>query len=389
MTLVLPVLFLIELIFSIKYIKSNNMKNYHIVLGTNLSSILALISMILYGIMRIEESFPLKYLTTFIRITLPTILANIILLVLIFIVYCVFQEKKKNIRIETKTSKKYFILPFVIIILFTAISCLNFEGVIKLQRKIVTDKYNKTKDKQITQMKDYLNEKYDLTLKQEDCFFYRPEDYTFHGDIFGNGQYYNIPYITAFTYNKTNKPIVVTNRLGFISDNYQLSDINYLISDYFSKKTGETIEYVEIRYAWNGNLPDDRINEVLQNRFNQKLDENNIKELIDELLSAEDLEINMYVESNKVNIDNLKTNIEYLTKIHDIRILNIIVFENELVVDYKESELTAAHEKYAISADISDSYKYGYYFVNPENNCFTEWHYLNQEKIWINKEIIK
>lgn len=97
-------------------------------------------------------------------------------------------------------------------------------------------------------MVDFVNKKYITNFEVDDCIYYREEDYSRHQDLFGNGKTYNIPYLGIFE--KGMKKITVADRKGKLSDDGQLEELNSYLGNFFSKKVGEKIDFVQVRKTY-------------------------------------------------------------------------------------------------------------------------------------------
>ena len=144
----------------------------------------------------------------------------------------------------------------------------------------------------IHEMAEYLNDKYGYDVSVADCTYFRKEDYSYH-NAFPSGITYDVPNIAIFNYQ--GKRITVTDRNGFMGDDVQLGEIQYLfLPDYFTKRTGIDTAYVEVRRSYNGNIKDETLNELLHHTFNKKITPENVEEFIQLLWEVDSLELIFY-----------------------------------------------------------------------------------------------
>ena len=223
---------------------------------------------------------------------------------------------------------------------------------------------------EVSKMARFVNDKYGLNFSAQDCIYYREKDNRKHLDYFGHGRTYNIPYIAVFE--DGDRQITVADRKGFISDNGQLGELNYMIGDYFSKMIGGRVDYVQVRAAMNGNLPDDTINRVLQYKFNEKVTENNVDRFLDEVFEEENLELLFYMRDVEDRDELLNETIPKLSYLQ-----NYPTIERVIVYLYDKDEDVVVHsirKEFGDDPDHSDDnyddYKFGYYYVPNEFELF-------------------
>ncbi len=243
-----------------------------------------------------------------------------------------------------------------------------------LQKRGEINTYNNVKIKEINKMANFLNKKYNINIQENDCIYYREQDYTRHSDILGNGTTYNIPFIAVFEID--NEQITVADRKGFISDNKQLKELNDIIINYYYKKTGIKFDYVEFGKSyigsWSGN--DNIINTVLQTKFNTLINDQNIEQFINYILQEPDLCIKFYIkEDDKDNlekqIDNITQKLEYL---RNYALVEVYGYDGLLTVKHKEIEFPKEHKNYGnLSEDYDDGYKFGCYYIDEASSDFT------------------
>lgn len=285
----------------------------------------------------------------------------------------------KNIKKE-KTGLGYMSKAIIILagvaLAFIILVCGFFCYKNVLHQKEEINKYNVVRYEEISRMAEFLNDKYDLDLQEKDCVYYREEDYTRHSDMMGNGTTYNIPYIAVFK--NDNETITVTDRKGFISDNRQLKEINHFVADYYSRKTGINFDYVEFGKSyvgsWSGN--DNVINTVLQTRFNKRITEDNVEELINYILQESALSVTFYIKSSGGNrealINDITGQLSYLKGNSNIEILEVYGYDNELDIKHREIDFPEEQRDYGNSSDdYDDGYKFGCYYVDTDSTDFT------------------
>lgn len=287
----------------------------------------------------------------------------------------------KNNSFQNTTSKTLdknkIMIPFFIIILITLIICGVDYSKYVVERRGQLNTYNNVKKKEIKKMASFLNEKYNISIKESDCVYYREQDYTRHSDIFGNGAAYNIPYITVFEYN--NELITAVDRKGLISDNKQLEELNDIFINYFYQKTGIMFGYIEFKKSYNGSWSgnDNIINTVLQTKFSSLINDDNMERFLNILLQESDLSITFYIkDDSKSNIETLKSKImdelEYLRDYENIEILKVYEYKDQLDIKHKKIEFPKEQKNYGNSSeDYYDGYKFGCYYVDSQSNNFT------------------
>lgn len=225
-----------------------------------------------------------------------------------------------------------------------------------------------SKQGRINRMTDFINEKYGVSISS-DPIEYGEEDKTRHSDIFGNGFTRDIPYYAVFPFN--DEEIYVIERDGILSDNGQLSDISYMLGDYLTEMTGYEIEFVEIKYVYNGNTYDTKIAEFLQREYNALITEENIGDFFDRLCATPDVQLLIYAPENQDNDAMLKETTEKLSQISEketVREIILYVYSGELKTDrYDVKKMVTDSEG---NVDYSQwDYIFDYYYaVNPYNN---------------------
>ena len=220
---------------------------------------------------------------------------------------------------------------------------------------------------QISKMAQHLNDKYGYTVTANDCFYFREEDYSWHGDLFGSGKTYNIPHIAAFRV--ANKEIVVADRKGVISDNGQLGELNEFLCAYYAEKLDIEMEYVSIRTAGNGNLSDQSINHVLQYSFPQKITSDNIDQFMEHILAQRSVHLTFYfVEEGDVDVqvDEITRKLKPLGKEYvNLQRLEFYIRKADVPLDlqFNQPDLNTEYLHHNTSSDHYDDYKFGDYYV--------------------------
>lgn len=383
MNILLIILFILQLIFNIyfliKSIKSKDNRNWLILFSINISSI---ISVVLIGIYALSNPFLGWNGLGYLLICFLALCADLFLLMVnsIFKIIEVRKNKKQNIIPETlnrNVKNKAIIIPLILITLSTLSLCGFDYSKYVIEQRGELNTYNNIKKKEINKMASFLSYKYNINIQENDCIYYREQDYTRHSDIFGNGSTYNIPYITVFRYN--DEIITVADRKGFISDNRQLGELNEILTKYYYQKTGIKFDYIGFRKSyvgsWNGN--DNIINIVLQTKFNELITDKNIEQFLDCILKESDLSISFYIkDDNENNIETLKYNIinelEYLREYNNIEIVKVYGYIGQLDIKYDKIEFPDEHKDYGNSSDdYYDGYKFGCYYLDTTSNNFT------------------
>lgn len=221
----------------------------------------------------------------------------------------------------------------------------------------------------IKEMAEHLNKKYGYSFSAEDCFYFREEDYTFHGDAFGFGKTYNIPNIAAFQID--GRTIVVSDRNGFISDDGQLDELNQLLCEYFEDLTGLRPEYVAIRNSGNGNDTDFTVNHILQYQFNQRITAENVVAFMDCVWNTEDLELVFYFaqqEDTQLQLEQITTELKKLGSQVHLRSLQFYIrrADKKLNIVYRQPDLNTEYLEYNSSNDHYDDYKFAFYYVGDD-----------------------
>lgn len=376
------ILFLLEVIFDIyflvKSLKTRDNRNWLILFSINISSTISVILVSWYTLFSTEYSgVGLEYFIIYFW----EFCINFLLLVIssIFKIIEARNNKKQNtipIVLNRKVKCKAIIIPLILITLFT--SCLCGFDYLKyvVQKRNVLNTYNNVKKIEVNKMVSFLNDKYNISIKNSDCIYYREQDYTTHYGFLSSTTF-NIPYITVFKYN--NELITVTDRKGFISDNRQLGELNGILTNYYYKKTGIKFDYIEFSKSfggsWCGN--DNVINIILQTKFNELITDDNIEQFLNYILQEPSLSISFYINNDNENdIELLKDNIidklEYLREYDNVQIVDIYGYTGQLDIKHQEIEFPEEHKDYGISTDdVNDEYKFGCYYQDNSSANYT------------------
>jgi len=343
---------IILIIFFILFFVKKNDNYFLITLGIDFGAILSNIILMAYLLLYLQNGHiaPLDEFILQLAIIIFTSIFDVLIFVIVAIMYFIKFKNEEGINI-----KKYIIKPFLIVTFITfLLTFVNF-GCSVIINKIEKANNEKIKTEEVNKMADFLNNKYGLSLDDDNCILFRKKDYNFHGDVFGNGSYYNIPYVCVF--DNDGEKITVVDRDGYISDNREIQNIGYLMAKYFSKIAGTEIEYVEVRNCSNGYITDYLINDVIQNNFNEKFSDNNISDFINKLLLVDNLEINFYLkDSDDIQIEELTSKLEYLGENKNIKILKIIIFDDNFLVNKIDSDIM----------DLYDYHKFNFYYVDKD-----------------------
>lgn len=213
---------------------------------------------------------------------------------------------------------------------------------------------------QINKMREYINKKYNIHFDSEDCIYFNKEDKSTNNFFSVEIKNY-IPNIGIFE--KDGQRITVIEDNNFYSDDAQLKDIGYMLGNYFKTKTGIDFEYVEVRTALNGDLKDHQLNKILVNKFNEKITEDNISKLVDEILNISYAELIFYVKDNENRtelLNEIVKQLAYLNQHEHVARVMVYLYKPDM-------ELQIKH----IAHDIKDNrnsnnYKeliFGYYNV--------------------------
>lgn len=272
--------------------------------------------------------------------------------------------------------KNKFFIPLLSIIVLALIFCgISLSGYIIRQKALNT--YNTVRSQEISKMADFLNNKYSLNIQENDCIYYREQDYSRHSDVFGNGYTNHIPYLAVFQNN--GEHITVADRKGFISDNRQLKEINTLLTNYYYEKTGISFDYIEFRKSYLGSTKgnDNIINTVLQTKFNTLITAETVEQFLELLLQESNLSVSFYIKAgDENNRDSLNQNIinglEYLREYSNIEIVEVYGYVGKLDIQHYEKEFPDEHMDYGNSGDdYDDGYKFGCYYVDNTLNDFS------------------
>ena len=378
-------LFFTQISLLVKSIKTNDNANWLILFSSIGGSILSVVLFFLYGFYNEGAwEWDLFFIAMFCLFAEIVICFIVLLIGIAFKIREMVKFKKEKIsrnKIEKKLVKKFLAIPFLIIVLISvggiSIDFFICKIEVYLDRGI--------KQEELRKMVDFVNEKYGTDFKENDCIYYRKEDYSRHEDILGNGKNYNIPYLGIFEKGKNR--ITVADRNGKLSDDGQLEELNGYIGNYFSKITGEKIDFVQVRKTGNGNTSDDTLNFVLQEKFGDKIIEENIDDFMEIVLKQEDLELLFYIKASdnmEKPLHNVTNKLNYLEKYMNIERLMIYFYDKEeelfikkiqKIEDYGDYEYTAA----VTDEDYDDDYKFDYYYV--PNECEYYDSESNREKI--------
>lgn len=123
----------------------------------------------------------------------------------------------------------------------------------------------------------YLSEKYGESWQAADCVYSRAGYTDSHRGILGNGSTTVYPDLAVFRHG--DKQIAVHCSDGDFSDNGQAAELGEIIAEHFSEKCGVEVTFAELRSCANGNIPDSRPTMLLR-EFNQRLEKNNIEEIL-------------------------------------------------------------------------------------------------------------
>lgn len=375
-------LFFTQISLLVKSIKTSDNANWLTLFSSIGGSILSVVLFFLYGFYNEGAwEWDLFFIAMFCLFVEIVICFIVLLIGIAFKIREKVKFKKEKIsrnKIEKKLVKKFLAIPFLIIVLISvggiSIDFFICKIEVYLDRGI--------KQEELRKMADFVNEKYGMDFKENDCIYYRKEDYSRHEDILGNGKNYNIPYLGIFEKGKNR--ITVADRNGKLSDDGQLEELNGYIGNYFSKITGEKIDFVQVRKTGNGNTSDDTINFVLQEKFGYKIIEENIDDFMEIVLKQEDLELLFYIKASdnmEKLLHNVTNKLNYLEKYMNIERLMIYFYDKEeelfikkiqKIEDYGDYEYTAA----VTDEDYYDDYKFDYYYVpneceyyDSESNC--------------------
>ncbi|MDE7425811.1 MAG: hypothetical protein K2N51_19295 [Lachnospiraceae bacterium] len=377
------ILFVVQISFLVKSLNTNDNRNWLSLFSSIGGSILSVILFFVY-MLNGGGDWSLSSALFFIFWCAGVMLGYFIILLasVIFKIAEIHKFKKEEItrsKIERDLVKKMLTTPFLIIVLLS-IGVISIDFILynievhsqKASYSQTKKEELQTKREELQKMVDFVNKKYITNFKVDDCIYYREEDYSRHQDLFGNGKTYNIPYLAIFE--KGMKKITVADRKGKLSDDGQLEELNSYIGNYFSKKVGEKIDFVQVRKTYNGNIDDDTINFVIQEKFGDKITEKNIDDFINIIFDQEDLELLFYIKSS-VNMEELihevTNKLNYLKKYNNIERLMIYFYDNEeeLIInkiqkiqEYGEHQYTEA----VSSDDYDDDYKFDYYYI-PNN----------------------
>lgn len=336
---ILPLI--INIYFLVKSIKTKNNRNWLILFSLNISYFISLVLIVWYLLTSDQQQYlELRRDIGWGFALLYELHFYLFLLILnsIFKIIEVIKNKKQNISkktLERNIKIKAIIIPFTLIILLTLIVC-GFDE---------CKYFINVKSPEINKMVSFLNNKYDINIKESDCIYYHEQDYTRVTAFLGLEDritYNNIPYMAVFK--NGNELIAVVDRKGFISDDRQLKELNDILINYYYQKTGIKFDYIEFNEAYNDSYEGKNkiINEVLQNDFNELITDENIEQFLDYIFSqATDLSISFYIkDNNENNIESLKCNItnelEYLRGYPKVKNVDVYGYIGELDIKHGE-----------------------------------------------------
>ena len=365
---------IVGIIFLVKAIKQKNNIEWLRSFSINISLIVCTSLICLYTICNtLLKDTRLDYLVFCVLAIFVYILllgANIVFKI---IEYLKNKKKRKRFKPLEKSDKvRTILISFVFIFLVSLVFCLTDYSICVINRRTQINTYNSIKSLQLNKMSKYLNEKYDLNVKESDCIYYRSEDYDYYAGFLSDGHTNNIPYIAVFKVD--NEEITVADRKGFISDNRQLNEINQLLIDYFYKKTQIKFDYIDFREyrssVTTGNQ--NYINRILQTKFNEYIDENNIEKLLNYILKERYLTMVFYTkdETEKEVITN---KLNYLFDYPSIDEIVVYNYYGDLDIKHDIKEFPKEDmEKRKFDDDYYDDYKFGNYYVD---NNFKNYNY--------------
>lgn len=371
------ILFLVQIFYLVKSISTHDNRNWVYLFSSIAGSVLSVILLFVYWINGGYDDWSLSLGLFYIFWCAGIFLGYFVILLagIIFKIVEIRRLKKEEItrsKLERNLIKKRLITPFTAIVLLSVV-IISIDFIVH-NIEVYTEKlsYSQTKNEELKKMTDFVNHKYNTNFKITDCIYYREEDYSDHRDIFGMGKTYNIPYLGIFQNNM--KKITVADRKGKLSDDGQLKELNFYIGNYFSKIVGKKIDFVQVKKAHNGNIEDDTINFVIQEKFGDKLTEKNMDNFMNIILKQEDLELLFYIKeswnieelirevTNKLNYLENYVNIERIVLYFYDKEEELIINKIQKIKEYGEHQYTKA----VSSNDYYDDYKFDYYYV-PNN----------------------
>ena len=360
----LIVLFALETSFLKKSVKTKNNRNWLILFTLIFSSIISLFLLANYWETHSSQRTLSEILGSFFVIVFLFIANFGILFISIIIkILETLRFKKKGIirdKIDIKTRLKLTVFPFLLIIFVLISLCAADYAYYKYKEQQEIKKYNEVKKEEVKKMVTFINDKYDINFKEKDCIDYVEKDYSTRGFL---PTTYNIPYIAVFKQN--NETITVIDRKGFISDNRQLKDIHYIISDYFTSITGINIEFAD--------LGEYTVNSVLEYDFNKKITHENINKFIDIALKKEDFQLIFYVKDTVIKedlISDLISKFNYLKSLTDDIEVYFYKSDEELLVKFDDNKVDNEEDKYETTPNNDDYDKFGKYYVDNDFTYF-------------------
>lgn len=360
------ILFLILISVNV-YILSNTIKkkeNWIVPISLGIASILGTIFIIGYSLSN-------AYLCLTSDIFNYLLLCGFALVVFLILLIVLFVFRSKNLnhdfkKLDNCSIKNSVVLPFVLVILSCFAFCIVDYSCFILKNKNGMLYDEKVKDEEIDKMVEFLNNKYSINLNADDCIFYDKSNYSRSSDVLGNTVTHNVPYSAMFR--NGDDVITAYDRDGFISDNGQLKDLNQLLINYFQDKTGLVFDFIEFNKSYVGSpfSNDIVIGEVLQNKFNDLITDDNIEQFVECLLSEPDLAINFYVR-NSGDITSLKDSVvsqlDYLRNYSNIEVLKVYGY-NDLIVNHRG---VVYFSEFTDNTDISE---FGCYYVDANLSSF-------------------
>ena len=316
---------------------------------------------------RADKTFDGFFAMLYVCILEEALSAAILLAAIICCIIIHSNNKKKNIKYEKISVKKAVFSVAVPVISAAAVTCIAFFGSQSVSQ-FRKSEAEKVRNNEITAMAQFINDKYGLSVSSADCVYYHAEDYSVHRG-FLSSETYNLPYLAVFDTGE--EKITVADRKGYFSDNRQYSDINGMIADYFTKKTGIKFDFVQFgksyKGAWKGN--DNLFNTVIQTRFGELITEDNIDEFINSVLSEKDLEVIFYIKDNgnkNETVSALSDRLDFMKDYENIEILTVYAYDGELKVKEYDPDLRENQ-----SENIDDYYRFGCFYIDSDENRLT------------------
>jgi len=250
--------------------------------------------------------------------------------------------------------------------------------------------------------KGYLCEKYGFAAQELDEYYYQESIKKQVKPFLDSGLSYDVPAIEIFKYKDSY--ITVSDRGGFISDDYQLYDISCLIGEYFGDIIGYETPFSMFRYAGNGNVEDVFLMRYLQLEYNDIFAKKDVPFLLENGLQSE---MNLYIFVKAES--DLEKQIEAITGSlcsyvesnkayqHDFQWIGFRCFcvyiydaESELKIKRRnpryEVELDSSFFDYRklSEADYYDQHKFPYYYINTRFTSDNDVKWENDKPIYDN-----